>query len=193
MNREAWLHLMVEQLAPLFGDAGFILPAHIAVSVGFPSRGALSTKRQRIGECWYPNSSADGKTSTIFISPVLTEGVRVADVLVHELCHAVLPVDTKHKAPFAKLALQMGLVGKPTATTAGAELVERLNTLIISVGPYPHAPLTPSLVTKPQTTRLVKVACQCGYTVRVTRKWLDCGAPICPVDNTEMVEEGKAE
>lgn len=35
---------------------------------------------------------------------------------------------------------------------------------------------------KKQTTRLLKVSCsECGYTARVTRKWLDkAGAPLCP-------------
>lgn len=34
---------------------------------------------------------------------------------------------------------------------------------------------------KKQTTRLLKVECgQCGYTARVTRKWLEVGPPGCP-------------
>ena len=35
---------------------------------------------------------------------------------------------------------------------------------------------------KPQSTRLLKAECgECGYTVRVTKKWLEAkGAPICP-------------
>lgn len=193
MNRESWLTEMVGRLTPWFDAVEQPLPQHIAVSVGFPSRGALSMKAQRIGECWYPASAADGLTSTIFISPVLTEGVRVADVLVHELCHAALPVGTKHKAPFAKLAIQMGLVGKPTATTASEDLARRLNALILDVGPYPHAPLTPGMGQKKQSTRLCKASCLCGYTVRVTRKWLDLGAPICPVDGFTMTEDGKGE
>ncbi len=189
MNRETWLHEMVGRIAPSFAEAGYTLPSSIAVSVGFPSRGALSTKKQRIGECWYPATAADGQTSTIFVSPVLTEGVRVADVLVHELCHAVLPFGVKHKAPFAKLAAKMGLVGKPTATEAGMELVERLNAHIKEVGPYPHAALTPFLQEKKQSTRMLKVSCgECGYTVRLTQKWLDLGAPLCPSHNLPMGE-----
>jgi hypothetical protein len=38
------------------------------------------------------------------------------------------------------------------------------------------------------TTRLLRVAClQCGYTVRVTRKWLAIGSPLCPKHRTHMV------
>ena len=37
-------------------------------------------------------------------------------------------------------------------------------------------------------SRLIKVACmECGYTARVTRKWLDIGAPHCPLHG-EMAE-----
>jgi hypothetical protein len=39
-----------------------------------------------------------------------------------------------------------------------------------------------------QSTRLLKVACgECGYTVRVTSKWLEKGAPGCP-DHGPMKE-----
>lgn len=39
-------------------------------------------------------------------------------------------------------------------------------------------------------SRLLKVVCPsgCGYNVRVTRKWLTVGAPICPTDNVPMQE-----
>ncbi|WP_342627530.1 transcription elongation protein SprT [Nguyenibacter vanlangensis] len=42
---------------------------------------------------------------------------------------------------------------------------------------------------KKQSARMIKVACpHCGYTARVTRKWLDIGAPHCP-EHGEMKEE----
>lgn len=39
-----------------------------------------------------------------------------------------------------------------------------------------------------QGTRLLKCQCAtCGYTVRVTRKWLGlAGPPICPTDNIRL-------
>jgi len=41
-----------------------------------------------------------------------------------------------------------------------------------------------------QTTRLVKCVCpDCGYTIRVTRKWLDTGLPYCACQ-TRFVEAG---
>lgn len=43
---------------------------------------------------------------------------------------------------------------------------------------------------KTQTTRLRKACCaDCGYTVRVTSKWLEIGPPHCPLHGAMAVEE----
>jgi hypothetical protein len=41
------------------------------------------------------------------------------------------------------------------------------------------------------STRLLKAECEeCGYTVRVTKKWLEAkGAPICPCNMKPMVAD----
>src|SRR6185295_736849 len=189
MNREAWLHTVASDLAEDFLKVGKPFPSKLAISVGFPSRGAVSMSKRVVGQCWNGVASKDG-TFHVFISPVLKTGFEAADTLVHELCHAVLPAGSGHKAPFAKLATQMGLTkGKPAQASAGEELSKRLNALIKKVGAYPHSGLIVVGRTKVQTTRLLKVACPtCDYTVRVTRSWLDIGLPICPVDGIEMEE-----
>jgi hypothetical protein len=44
-------------------------------------------------------------------------------------------------------------------------------------GPKPN----PNRVVKKQTTRLIKVSCKdCGYVMRITRKWLAVAVPECP-------------
>lgn len=46
---------------------------------------------------------------------------------------------------------------------------------------------------KPQTGRLLKACCadgECGYTVRVTAKWLEIGPPHCPLHGA-MITEGR--
>lgn len=188
LNREAWLHVVADKLAPDFLSVGKPFPK-LAISCGFPSKGATSSKQQRIGECWNGAACKDG-TFQIFISPFISDGVRAADILVHELCHAVLPLGTKHNKTFANLAMSMGLEGKPTATVAGKALAERLNALVALVGPYPQSPLVHLGQSKTQSTRLLKVACEgCGYTVRVTDKWLKVGAPICPTCGVEMAAQ----
>jgi hypothetical protein len=47
--------------------------------------------------------------------------------------------------------------------------------------------LVPGLkLRKVQTTRMKKAVCDCGYTVRLTKKWMDeVGLPICPGGTSE--------
>lgn len=56
------------------------------------------------------------------------------------------------------------------------------------------APVGGASTAKPkQTTRLKKCECQeCGYTVRVTQKWLEVGPPHCP-EHGAMTPEGDDE
>ncbi len=190
LNREQWLNRMADLLRPHFRANGHELPDNIRVSVGFPSHGATSIVKQVIGQCFYTEAS-DDKTFELFISPVIGEGTRAADVLVHELCHALLPVGTAHKGPFAKLAKSMGLEGKPTATVAGKALAQELQRLVKELGPYPHAALHPLIVVKKQAARQLKVECaECGYVARCSKKWLDVGPPLCPTHKTPMTPEG---
>ena len=202
-TREAWLEAAVGALRSFFTTAGYDYPAIVHVSVGFPSKKALSSKGRRIGECWHPRVSADGFPH-IFISPVLDEGARVLGVLVHELIHAAVGTDHGHKGPFKAAMKPLGLEGKPTATTESAELTERLNALIeTELGPYPHpvfntGAFQKELDAKKQSTRLLKAFCPNGdetdgkpYTVRITRSHLDrFGPPICPECLKRLEVEG---
>lgn len=178
-NREEWLERAVEAFRPWFSAAGFALPERIRVSIGFPSRNALSNRNRAIGQCWSPETSRSGHVE-IFISPVLEDPSRVCDVLVHELCHAATP-GAGHKGRFAKAARALGLAGQLTATNASPELAQRLNAVLPTLGPMPHAALDPlTLAAKKQPTRLLKAQCSgCGYTIRVTQKWIDAGLPTC--------------
>lgn len=41
-----------------------------------------------------------------------------------------------------------------------------------------------------QKTRLKKAWCeQCGYTIRLTQKWIEIHFPVCPACNTAMSHE----
>jgi len=98
-------------------------------------------------------------------------------------------VEEGHKGKFPRLAKAIGLEGKMTATTAGETLAARLRAMTDAIGPYPHAELTHSNAPKKQGCRLLKVVCECGCVVRMTRKWLDeVGPPTCG-GGGEMVEE----
>jgi hypothetical protein len=180
-TREQWLGSATNELRSLFAPIAE-LPPKIHVSVGFPSKHALARKKQRIGECWSQGASADGNCH-ILISPVLALPIDVLDVLTHELVHVVAP-GAGHKGKFISISRAVGLTAnKPTSAGAGPELRERLDGLAKSLGDWPGSALRPSLETdkeKTQSTRMIKAACSCGYTVRLTRKWLEIGPPICP-------------
>ena len=129
------------------------------------------------------------KAFQIFVSPTINDSIRALDVLTHEICHTVVGIEAKHNGKFARLARKVGLEGKPTSTEAGEELREFLGGIVVRIGEYPQPEFTPTKMPKKQTTRQLKVECpECGYIARVSRGWLDTGAPICPTDRVSMEE-----
>lgn len=179
-NREEWLKALAERLNTLVFDGA--MPAY-RVACGWPSRGGTAQAKRVIGQCWDADCSAD-KTHEILISPNLDDPMKVAGVLAHEMIHAIVGIPAGHKKPFRDLAIKIGLVGKMTATTEGPDFIAAVEPVLKEIGAYPHAALTPGTQLKKQSTRLIKAECpECGYNVRVTRKWLDeVGAPLCPND-----------
>jgi hypothetical protein len=145
--------------------------------------------RTATGECWGQKASADG-THEIFVSPALAKAEKILDTLSHELVHTIV---SGHKKAFVEIAKKIGLTeGSPKSASAGPELKQELHRIAVKLPKFPHAALTPAIVTK-QTTRLVKVMCpECDYVARVTHLHLDeKGAPICPVCHIAFVEEIK--
>ena len=200
-TREQWLMAGIASLRAVFRDAGHEIPPNVRATCGWPSKSALATKKQRIGECWADSMSA-GNQFEIFISPSLADPVRVLDVLAHELVHATVGLAAKHGKMFKQCAQGIGLEGKMTATHAGEKLEKRLNTIADGLGAYPHDVLRGATATngeKKQGTRLIKVECSCcGYTARTTAKWLEHGAPLCPNDTCDnfkqsMEQEGASD
>lgn len=180
-TREDYLLRAVRQLGVLIArKTGEKVPQDIRVSVGFPSRSV----RKVIGQCWHPDSAADG-VPQVFVSPLLDDPVEVLAVLAHELLHAINHADGKHGhgAPFAALAKPLGLEGKMTATVPGDELKAELKLVADKLGEYPHKALDLGMLAPKQTTRMLKleaISC-CGYVARTTQKWLDeAGLPQCP-------------
>lgn len=188
MNREEWLTAATDLMRPMFKRAGFTIPEKVYVSVGWPSTGGTKRKNMTIGQAWSPENSAD-KIGHVFISPVLAQGMDVLATHVHELGHIAVGLKHGHKGPFVRFCKKIGLEGKPTQTHAGDALKDSLNVIIDALGEYPHGALAPG-ERKVQGTRLLKVMCpDCGYVVRVTRKWLDEGYPVCPTCYVSMTED----
>jgi hypothetical protein len=197
-TREEWLEAAVEELRPLFKGAGYDIPK-VRVTCGWPSSKGLARKKKAIGECWDAKATEDG-VAQIFISPVLNNDTLVSEkgvleVLVHELVHAVVGCEAGHRKPFSNCADAVGLEKPWTATTATPELIARFESLVADkLGKYPHAAIVPIVREKTQSTRMIKAECaDCGYTVRVTRKWIEVGNPHCPLHgemDVENPEEG---
>lgn len=185
MTREQWLQDAVDGVRSRFSGAGYPLPQTVHVSVGFPSRGALG---KIIGQCWAGAASKDGNCQ-VFISPLLGDPFDALDTLAHELAHVVTP-GAGHRGKFVTACKALGLTkGKPKSVGAGPELAEELRRLNDRLGKYPHPALVASSLPKPQGTRLLKVSCpECGYVVRVTRQWLDQGAPCCSICELQFEE-----
>lgn len=176
-NRETWLNLITDKhIRPFFQAKGYTIPAKVRMSCAFTSSGS---RGKSIGECWNDKNSQD-QTFEIFITPKISDSSRVVDILIHELVHATVGIKAGHKKPFANCAKAVGLEGKMTATTATEWLKAIISQWVADLGEYPHATLTES-GKKKQTTRMIKCVCgQCGYTVRLAKKWLDVATPDCP-------------
>jgi hypothetical protein len=187
-TREAWLtHFADKYLWPRIEASGERRPAKYRVSVGFP-KGHRGVKGHSIGQCWSQEVSAD-QTCEIFISPELDAAQAVA-VLSHEGCHAAVGVRHGHRAPFKKLALAIGLSGPMRATVPTPEFEATIHGWIAVEPAYPHAPLTATTSPTKPGSRLLKARCEaCGYTVRVTRQWLDIASPTCPDANCDAYQE----
>lgn len=191
-TREEWLNFVMDGSRAKFRDLHAPIPAKVRLSVGFCSTGS---KGSRIGECWSPLSSQD-KHAEIFIKPDQDDAVRVAGILIHELVHAAVGNQHGHKAPFKRVAVALGLEGKMTATTEGAEFKRWIAPILKEAGPLPHKKLNAMRSPrKKQTTRLLKAECEtCGYVVRLSAKWLAEGAPFCGVkSHGRMICEDEGE
>jgi len=185
MNRETYLTQLAGKLEVLFTEIGESLPPY-RVTCGWPSKRATATNNKAIGQCFSPKASKDGTTELI-VSMCIDDPMEAAAILAHEMVHAAVGVSCGHKGPFRRVALAIGLEGKMTSTHAGETFKQRVAPMLQELGDYPHAALDPSVARKKDGTRLVKAACpECGYTVRITRKWLDVAIPRCPVDECEM-------
>lgn len=187
-TREEWLNAAVDMFRPSFEKSDAIIPKQVKVSMGFPHKGGLSKKRV-LGICCMPKMASDG-VPQIYINPTIdsiggSQGILAT--LVHELIHSC-GIDS-HGASFKRIALAVGLEGKMTSTTATLQLQEYFEHIMEVLGAFPHAHLigTIKMRNKPDKCRMHKCECgKCGYTVRISNKWIDMGVPECPICKIEL-------
>ena len=148
LTREQWLNAATELLNDkVFQPVGFDIPKDVKVSCGWTSsewEDALcgtGSRQTTIGQCC-SRAASSNNVNEIFISPKLSDALRVLDVLAHELIHAIDDCQNGHKGAFRTMAKAIGLEGKMTSTTASPELLERLTAISEFLGEYPHGELT---------------------------------------------------
>jgi hypothetical protein len=190
--RESWLNQAIGVIdTRLFKPQKIALPEKLRISVGFPGGGRRGKGTHRIGECWFPECSADQHTE-IFIHPEIADPIDVLAIVIHELVHA--SGQQGHGKEFKTVAIALGLTGKMTATTAGPELTSTLAEIVKDLPAYPHGALVGQKTDGPkkQGTRMIALTCPgCGYKVRTTQKWIDLGLPQCGCCGLELEPEQK--
>ena len=197
LTREEWLVAAIDRLA-ISVFPSFKRPAW-RVTCGWPK--GVRGGKHAIGQCWDKASSNDG-TYELFISPELDHPFFLLETLAHEMVHAIVGCEEKHKGPFPRLCKAIGLEKPWTTTNAGPELAAKLAVIAYQLGPYPHSRLNDGN-RKKQTTRLLKATCpnpECDaladngkpYTVRISQQTADFGCPTCPC-GTEMMLAGTEE
>lgn len=182
LTREEWLteasYFIIDDIMSDFLPEDFE-PPKIRISVGFLSNKATKA----IAVCYKKEASTDG-TNEIFVTPTMDDTLQILGALTHELIHAMDNCESGHQHFFAKLARQVGLEGKLTATYAGEQLTAKLQDIIDTLGNIPHSKLDLTIAKKKQTTRMVKVTCnRCDFTFRTTKKHIeniDSAHTTCP-------------
>ncbi len=181
-TREEWLNAAVDKLSHWFQEKEFPLPPLIKVGVGF-TKGKGADKG--IGMCVSPELTSDG-TTHIFVCPTQQDPIRVLDILLHQLIHAAVGVEEKHRGNFKKLALSFGLSGKMSQTyaEAGSELYFHLSEIAEELKDYPHSgiifPEKASVESESNWIRLKSLSIP-RYKVVISRKiYEENGAPVDP-------------
>lgn len=174
--REEWMDELTARFRESFFN-GDLLPElpRVRLSCGFPKG-----SRNAVGQCWNAKCSKD-ETFEIFIHPSVSNAEEVAHILLHELIHAAVGLECKHRGAFKKAATTVGLEGPMRATVPGDELKAKLYRLTKPLGAYPHAELVAKDGPKKEGTRMLKLECPgCGMVIRTTKKWIETtGAPTC--------------
>jgi hypothetical protein len=187
-TREEWLTWAAEALrTSVFVNQKTMDLTNVRYSSGFPLGSRGSSKH--LGQCLDPSVSQSGLTE-IYISPTVSKSEDVLGVLHHELIHHYLGLSEGHGKRFADLARRTGLNGAASNTTPGPRAVAHYQEIIKSIGEYPHSEIKLPVYGS-KGSNLKKTWCpKCGYTARLTDKWLNLyGPPICPFHNETMKKE----
>jgi len=186
LTRDQWLNGFIEAARAAFEAAGLPLPPNVRAAICPPHR----AKQRYVGLCWSDAVSEDNGRE-IWVTAGETDPVRVAGIMVHELCHAALPHEVKHGKEFRRLATDMGLEGKMTATTEGAIFKMMWAPILKKLGPLPAARFTAGYAVDfrvQRTPKMTNMACpQCGFVAKVRLDQMEIGRLRCPEHDVSLL------
>lgn len=186
LTRQQWLDAFIAIARPIFARVGRPLPGNVRAAICPPHR----SKQRTVGLCWSDAVSED-RGREIWITAAETDPVRVAGILVHELCHAALPHEVKHGKEFRELATRLGLVGPMTATTEGALFKTFWGPHLSVLGPLQAGRFLAGTAVDFRVQRTPKaknVSCpHCGFTAKVLVKQMELGRLTCPAHRGQLL------
>lgn len=91
--------------------------------------------------CGDENLSQARLAHELVISRHISDPLRAADILAHEMVHAAVGLPNGHNAAFADCARAIGLEGDAHRTVAGAAFEDRVRPWLDQAGPFPSATL----------------------------------------------------
>jgi hypothetical protein len=172
-NREQWLAAFATAARRPIAQSiqgGGEEESAIRLSCGFPPK----TGRKAATAAIVPPTASQDFTAEIFVAPTVDQASEVAKAII----------------PLLRVA-QSGnwRSAAPSVAQPLADLPAWAESILESLGEYPHAKIEIAAAAK-QTTRLIKVAClNDNYIARISRSTLvNLGAPICPACNISLVE-----
>lgn len=122
MLREQWLAFVGKKLETLFLENGYRMPNYLIT-------------------CGGENLSQARLTHELVISQHISDPLRAADILAHEMVHAAVGLPQGHNTAFATCAEAIGLEGDVHETVAGEAFQERVRPWLDQLGSFPNATL----------------------------------------------------
>ncbi len=218
-NREKWLMDFAKECVTLFAESKHMIefpkgiklnPDSIKFTCGFPpnmrEKQSMMGKNRRYsarGVC-YPKAQDVDKKNHIFIIPDhchQNDVVQLGSTTIHEMIHAVDDCDSGHGKAFKDMAVAIGFMTgkKPNggsysmrSTEASPKLIRWIKKTAKKLGAFPQKKWVHRGIK--QTTRMIKLVCpdgaySCESIVRLSRKALLSGAPICGCTSEERIQE----
>ena len=177
-TREEWLNAaatiaLEDYIDPAMADLGIpLLSSLYRISCGWPKGARGSTAAKVYGVC-HPASHSSDEHVEMFISPILDDEAKAFMTVLHECIHQRLNCQDGHKGRFKRIALACGFEPPISKLAPSQELLEETMDFILPrLGEYPAAAMSSESPNK-QSTRMLKLACSCGFTARTSRKWAD--------------------